>query len=227
MAPGPTLDGPRLPAASGGPADSLVVLLHGYGADGHDLIALGGAWQRILPGTAFVSPHAPEPCAMSPMGGHQWFPITRLEPSEMWTGVQSAAPVLEAFLDAELEEHNLTPDRLVLVGFSQGTMMSLHVGLRRAVAPACIVGFSGALTGPEHLPGQIKAKPPVLLVHGDADQTVPLSAMHMAAQTLGQVGVPVVWHTSHGVAHGIGPDGLELGGRFITDALAGRMAAKS
>ncbi len=223
MASSPSLNGPRVAPANGAKADRLVVLLHGYGADGNDLIGLAPHWQRLLPTAAFVSPHAPEPCAMSPMGGYQWFPISRLDPDEIWRGVQSAAPVLEAFLDQELERLGLDASRLALVGFSQGTMMSLHVGLRRKTAPACIVGFSGALAGPDRLPGDITAKPPVMLIHGDADQTVPIAAMHLAAQTLGQVGVQVQWHTSHGVAHGIAPDGLELGGRFLADAFAGKL----
>ena len=128
------IDGPRL-APKSGKADALVVFLHGYGADGRDLIDLGQQWQNWLPNVAFVSPHAPEPCGMSPMG-RQWFPLTMRDPSERWRGVVGARPSLDAFLDEELQRLNLTPDRLALVGFSQGTMMALHTGLRRAISPA-------------------------------------------------------------------------------------------
>ena len=140
------LDGPRLAPRSGA-ARQLVVFLHGYGADGNDLIEIGRAWQQSLPHAAFVSPHAPEPCGQAPVG-RQWFPLTFRDPNERWIGVNKAAPVLERFLDAELARHKLPPSALALVGFSQGTMMALHVGLRRAVAPAAIVGYSGLLVLP-------------------------------------------------------------------------------
>src|SRR5512132_4496513 len=165
----PELDGPRLePGASH--ARQLVVFLHGYGADGNDLIDIGRAWQDLLPHAAFVSPHAPEPCGEAPVG-RQWFPLTFRDPNERWTGVNKAAPILSAFLDAELKRRNLPPSALALVGFSQGTMMSLHVGLRRAIAPAAIVGYSGMLVIPEKgdldaFAGEIRSRPPVLLIHG-------------------------------------------------------------
>lgn len=218
------LNGPRLPAASG-KADRLVIFCHGYGADGNDLIGLGQHWQRLLPTAAFVSPHAPERCAMSPMG-YQWFGITRMTPDEMLKGVERAAPVLNAFIDAELARLELDASRLALVGFSQGTMMSLHVGLRRATPPAAIVGFSGALPGAEKLPQEIVGRPPVLLVHGDSDDMIPVQALHMAVNGLGVAGVTTRWHISRGVGHGIAPDGLDLAGQFLADAFAGKLKAE-
>src|SRR5262249_58470780 len=135
------LDGPRLEPRRG-PARQLVVFLHGYGADGNDLIDIGRAWQQILPDAAFVSPHAPEPCAQAPVG-RQWFALTFRDPDERWTGVNKAAPTVERFLDAELARRRLPPHSLALVGFSQGTIMSLHVGLRRPIPPGATVGRSG------------------------------------------------------------------------------------
>src|ERR1700726_5126871 len=140
------LDGPRLEPKSGA-AQQLVVFLHGYGADGNDLIEIGRAWQQYMPHAAFASPHAPEPCGQAAVG-RQWFPLTFRDPNERWIGVNKAAPILERFLDAELTRRALPPSALALVGFSQGTMMALHVGLRRAVAPAAIVGYSGMLVLP-------------------------------------------------------------------------------
>src|SRR5713101_6544387 len=142
------LEGPRLEPRSG-PARQLVVFLHGYGADGNDLIDIGRAWQGLLPQAAFVSPHAPEPCGQAPVG-RQWFPLTFRDPNERWVGANKAAPLLQHFLDAELKRRNLPPSALALVGFSQGTMMALHVGLRRAVAPAAIVGYSGLFVLPNN-----------------------------------------------------------------------------
>src|SRR5215510_1887633 len=163
------LDGPRLEPRSG-PARQLVVFLHGYGADGNDLIEIGRAWQGLLPEAAFVSPHAPEPCGQTPTG-RQWFDLTFREPNERWIGVNKAAPVLEHFLNAELASRNLPASALALVGFSQGTMMALHVGLRRATAPLAIVGYSGVFVvpsdgDPEKFAAEIKSRPPILLVHG-------------------------------------------------------------
>ncbi|HEY2070946.1 MAG TPA: dienelactone hydrolase family protein [Rhizomicrobium sp.] len=215
-----TLSGPRLPPAQG-PATHLVVLCHGYGADGNDLIGLAPYWQQLLPTVAFAAPNAPERCAGSPMG-YQWFPISRLDPQEMAKGVESAAPVLEEFLDAELARHGLPPERLALVGFSQGTMLSLQVGLRRKVA--AIVGYSGVLAGAP--PKLDAAAPPILLVHGDADPMIPPDALFHSAAALGRAGAAVQWHLSAGVGHSIDEVGLALGGMFLAMALQGELASR-
>jgi phospholipase/carboxylesterase len=213
------LSGPRLPPARGA-ATHLVVLCHGYGADGNDLIGLAPHWQRLLPTVAFAAPNAPEPCAGSPTG-FQWFPITRLDPSEMLRGVESAADTLNAFLDSELQRLDLPPERLALVGFSQGTMMSLHVGLRRAVKPAAIVGYSGVLAGAEQQQPVGPDAPPILLIHGDADPMIPVQALFVSAGALGRAGASVQWHVSPDVGHAIDPDGLALGGNFLAMGLRG------
>lgn len=212
------IDGPRIAPANGGPAGSLVILCHGYGADGNDLIGLAPYWQDMLPGTAFVSPNAPQRCEMSPMG-YQWFGISRLDPQEMYRGVLGAAPILDQFIDQELAALGLDESRLALVGFSQGTMMSLQVGLRRAKSPAAILGYSGALAGPERLAAEIRVRPPIMMIHGDEDEMLPAERMHAAVQALGQAGLDVQWHISQGMGHGIAPDGLRLGGEFIHRAL--------
>jgi phospholipase/carboxylesterase len=219
------LDGPRIEPRSG-TAKQLVVFLHGYGADGNDLIELGRDWQGVLPDAAFVSPHAPRPCGQAPMG-REWFPLFSRQPSERWDGVRAAAPPLDAFLDAELKRRNLPREALALVGFSQGTMMALHVGLRRAVAPAAIVGYSGILIMPndamsDEFAAQIKSKPPVLLIHGDADQMIPVQAVTHSAQGLAALDVPVEWHISPGIGHGIDQQGLRHGGEFLAKQFAGR-----
>ena len=216
------ISGPRLPPARG-KATHLVVLCHGYGADGNDLIGLAPHWQRLLPTVAFAAPNAPQPCdAGGP--GYQWFPISRLDPSEMLRGVESAAPVLEKFLESELARLELTPDRLALVGFSQGTMMSLHVGLRSAVKPSGIVGYSGMLAGPP--PPLAEDAPPILLIHGDADPMIPAGALFAAAATLGGAGAAVQWHMSPGVGHSIDEMGLVMGGAFLVAALRGSIRRK-
>ncbi|HZP10383.1 phospholipase [Methyloceanibacter sp.] len=213
------LDGPRLPPAAGGAAKQLVVFLHGYGADGNDLIGLGREWARILPHAAFVSPHAPEPCAMSPMG-RQWFNLTFRDAGELVRGVKHAAPALDAFLDAELKRLGLSPRALALVGFSQGTMMALGVGLTRNPPPAAIVGYSGALAALEALPGGPGVGPAILLVHGDMDQVIPVDAMFLAREQLAKAGLPVEWHVAEGIGHGIDGEGLRLGGAFLRQAFA-------
>jgi phospholipase/carboxylesterase len=216
------LDGPRIVPRDGA-VRRLVVFLHGYGADGNDLIELGRAWQQMLPDTAFVSPHAPEPCGQAPVG-RQWFALTFRDPDERWVGVNKAAPVLERFLDSELARHKLAPSALALVGFSQGTMMALHVGLRRAVAPAAILGYSGLFVlpnnaAPESIAAEIKSRPPVLLVHGDQDDLIPPQALFHASQALAALEVPVEWHMSTGVGHGIDGEGLRHGGEFLARQL--------
>ncbi len=214
-----SITGPRLPAQRG-QATHLVVLCHGYGADGNDLIGLAPHWQRTMPTVAFAAPNAPERCAGAP-SGYQWFPISRLDPSEVLRGVEAAAGTLDAFLDAELARLNLPPERLALVGFSQGTMMSLHVGLRRPVRPAAIVGYSGMLAGAGTSDVPVRDAPPILLIHGDADPMIPAEAMFVSAMALGKAGAAVQWHLSPGVGHGIDPIGLDLGGQFLTQAFRG------
>ncbi|GFO81573.1 MAG: phospholipase [Methyloceanibacter sp.] len=212
------LDGPRLAPAAGGAPKQLVVFLHGYGADGNDLIGLGREWAPLLPNAAFVSPDAPQPCGMAPMG-RQWFDLSLGDMSIVAAGVKKAAPALNSFLDAELERHGLTSESLALVGFSQGTMMALAVGLTRRAKPAAIVGYSGALATVEDLPPPGEA-PAILLVHGDMDEVIPVDAMIMAREVLGQAGLSVQWHVSRGIGHGIDGEGLRLGGTFLKDAFA-------
>jgi phospholipase/carboxylesterase len=201
-----------------------VVLCHGYGADGNDLIGLAPHWQRLLPTVAFVAPNAPERC---PGAGYQWFPISRLDPQEVRRGVESASAALNSFLDAELSRLRLSPDRLMLVGFSQGTMLSLHVGFRRETRPAAIVGYSGMLAAPETLPEVRTGAPPVMLIHGDADTMIPVQALFAAATALGRAGVLVQWHVAAGVPHSIDPQGLLLGGTFLAMALRGMLRRPS
>jgi phospholipase/carboxylesterase len=211
----PHLDGPRI-EPNGAPT-ALVVFLHGYGANGDDLIDLADGWQRRLPGAAFVAPNAPEEIPGMP-GALQWFPLTMRDPSERWRGVVAARPALDRFLDAELAHHRLGPDRLVLGGFSQGTMLALHVGLRRRTAPAAIIGYSGLLAGPEHL-GEIAARPPVLLIHGTEDDVIPVDALHIAREQLAAAGVAVEWHVRERLAHGIDPAGQQIAAHFMAQAL--------
>jgi phospholipase/carboxylesterase len=220
-----TLSGPRLPPARG-TATHLVVLLHGYGADGNDLIGLAPHWQRDLPGVAFAAPNAPEPCAGAPTG-YQWFPISRMNPAEMVRGVESAASLVNGFVDAELARLELPADRLALVGFSQGTMMSLHVGLMRATKPAAVIGYSGMLPGAENISQLPPGVPPILLVHGDADPMIPADAMFASASGLGRAGATVQWHLSLGVGHGIDPVGLAMGGDFLRMAFRGQLRPRA
>jgi len=220
------LTGPRL-APKSGTTKQLVVFLHGYGADGRDLIDIGKQWQQVLPDAAFVSPHAPEACTMSPTG-RQWFPLTMRDPHERWAGVTMARPTLDAFLDEELSAAGLDNSQLALVGFSQGTMMALHVGLRRARAPAAILGYSGVLVGPEHLTEATARNahgqtPPVLLIHGSEDEVIPVEALFDSAQALAKAEIPTQWHMSGGLAHGIDQAGLVHGALFLAKAFGLRL----
>jgi phospholipase/carboxylesterase len=210
------LDGPRL-EPRGHAASALVVLLHGYGANGDDLIGLGESWRGMLPHAAFVAPNAPE---MIPgmHGALQWFALTLRDPSEYWRGVAAARPALDGFLDAELARYRLPAGRLVLVGFSQGTMMALHAGLRRAQAPAGIVAYSGLLAGPEHI-AEATVRPPILIIHGEADDLIPVAALHAAREVLAEAGLPVEWHVRPGLGHGIDAEGQFMAAHFIAQVL--------
>ncbi|MBA5778650.1 dienelactone hydrolase family protein [Stappia sp. F7233] len=208
------LDGPRLSPFSGGPARSLVVILHGYGADGADLIELGRALAPAVPDAAFAAPNAPDVCEVW-AEGRQWFPLTMRDPGEYWRGVVGARALLDAFLDAELERHDLGNARLALVGFSQGAMMALHTGLRRKEAVSGIVAYSGLLAGPQHLGEAGEARPPILLVHGEEDDVVPPYHRGLAGQALSGAGYPVSSHGIEGLGHGIDPTGVQLGAAFL------------
>jgi phospholipase/carboxylesterase len=212
----PPLDGPRLEPR--GRTSSLVVLLHGYGANGDDLIGLADAWRDALPDTAFIAPNAPQ-TVPGMYGALQWFALSMRTPAEYWRGVVAVRPPLERFLEAELTRYRLAGERLVLVGFSQGTMLALHIGLRRAQSPAAIVGYSGLLVGAEHL-AEATARPPVLLLHGADDELIPVEALHGAREALAQAGLCVEWHVRPGLGHGIDPDGQALAGHFMARTLA-------
>ncbi len=208
------LDGPRLAPASGGPARQLVLLLHGLGADGNDLIGLAPYFAQALPDAAFVSPHAPFPCDMAPYG-RQWFSLQDRSPPVVLAGVRAAAPILNAFIDAELDRYKVADDRLALIGFSQGTMMSLYTAPRRAKPIAGVIGYSGALVGADLLPGEAKSKPPVLLVHGDADPIVPFQAMEAAASGLRRAGLTVETVARPGLPHSIDDEGIAAAAKFL------------
>jgi phospholipase/carboxylesterase len=186
-----------------------VIFTHGYGSNGDDLIGLGEHWRSLLPHTAFVSPHAPEPCPGAP-GGRQWWPVWSMDRR---LGVTGAAPALNAFIDAELTRYDLAEERLALVGFSQGTMIALHVAPRRPRRLAGVIGYSGALIPADE--SEIQSRPPVLLVHGDDDSMVPIAAFEAAKSDLTRLHFPLETHLSRGLGHSIDVPGLAAGGAFL------------
>ena len=202
-------------------ARRLVVLLHGYGANGADLLGLADPLMPHMPGTAFVAPDAPQPCAGAPMG-FQWFPIPWIDGSSeaaAKAGATEAAAALDAFLDERMQAEGVGPESTILFGFSQGTMMTLEVAPRRADAVAGLVCFSGRLIYPEALKAELSVRPPVLLVHGDADEVVPFGSMDEAGQALQGLGFDVYAHVMRGTGHGIAPDGLQVALAFMRDRL--------
>lgn len=213
------LSGPMLPPREA-PADSLVILLHGYGSDGADLIGLGQYWRGLLPHTLFVAPNAPSPCAINP-AGYEWFPLD-LEGDRALTrlvGADDARPVIAAFLEAVWAQTGIGPERTVLAGFSQGAMMALDVGLRQSPKLAGIVGFSGMLIAPERLAPEAGEKVKVALFHGAADEVVPVAGSREAERFLVENGYEVALHVTPGSPHTIPQDALELAGMFIARQL--------
>lgn len=225
------LSGPTLPAASG-TTKSVVVLLHGYGADGNDLIGLAPHLARALPDTTFYSPNAPFPCEMSPFG-RQWFSLAEYDPeflrrapetmsgalAAMAEGATKNASYIHDFMDHVMETHGVTADKIALVGFSQGTMMSLQAAPRREKQIAGVVGFSGALLGEAALAAELKTRPPMVLVHGTADPVVPIEASRLAKDTLSANGIEVSLHERPGLQHGIDEEGLGIALAFLTEHL--------
>lgn len=223
------LSGPHLPPISGEPATSIVVLLHGYGASGNDLIDLAPFFARAMPHTVFYAPNAPEPWEGGFGGAFQWFGLSDYDPdmvrrdplrmgemfNGMMEGAEKAATPLNRYLDQILETHELTESRMVLLGFSQGTMMALHVGLRRPTQLAGILGYSGALIGADRLASEIKSKPPITLVHGEADPVVPVQAMAAVEKALSAIEISVEAYAIPGLQHGIDGNGAQIGAAFL------------
>lgn len=211
------LSGPMLPPKSAGVPRQVVVLLHGYGSDGADLIGLAPYWQDALPDALFVSPNAPEQCRQL-ASGFQWFDVSfegdRLASRQM--GVVNARPVLVDFLRDLWAQTGVAPEQTILAGFSQGAMMALHVGLSLERPLMGIIAFSGAFLPPEGFGSEALAQPPVCLVHGDMDEVVDPELSADADVALRLAGFDVSYHVSEGVGHGIAPDGLAFATEFIT-----------
>lgn len=212
-------NGASLKPLSGAKPKQIVMLLHGFGSSGTDMISLAPHWQDRFPDALFLAPHAPQRCAMM-ASGYQWWGLSGFAPSALAAGAASAAPAINAFIERKLSEYDLNEADLALVGFSQGTMMALHVGLRRTNAVAGIVGYSGMLTSTSDIAKDDMAKPPVLLVHGSADPVVPFGAMPLAQQELQNMGIDVSTHMAQGLAHSVDPTGLEMGRDFLVKAFA-------
>ncbi|NKB45712.1 MAG: prolyl oligopeptidase family serine peptidase [Alphaproteobacteria bacterium] len=226
-----TLEGPSRPPISGGPAKQAVVFLHGYSADGNDLIGLAPYFSESLPDAAFYSPHAPEPGEVG--YGRQWFTLQGYDPemmrrdpartagafAVMYEGAKRSATSLNNYLDSILNDLKLPPERLALIGFSQGTMMALHVGLRRVPTIGGIVGYSGALLGSDHLKEDVQATPPLILVHGSADDVIPVTALSHMQQALDSQDITYTAHIVPNHGHGIEQMGATLGRTFLQQSL--------
>lgn len=206
--------GPGFGPKDGGRPRWLCVLLHGIGADGNDLIALAPLLADVLPEARFLAPHGPEPCDMAPMG-RQWFSLLDRSEAALAAGVRRAAADVEGFAGGALADLGLGAERLILAGFSQGAMTALFAGLRRAASPAAILAFSGALIAPAALAAEIRCRPPVCLIHGDADEVVPADSATVAEKALAEAGVPVECHVLEGLGHGIDEAALALAADFL------------
>jgi phospholipase/carboxylesterase len=213
----------KLPPLQGIAPKSVVIFLHGLGDRGDGgLLSIGQLWQRALPECEFLCPDAPFPFDQAPedFGGRQWFSLADRSPEKMEEGVLRAAPILNDYIDHVLATRNLPPERLALVGFSQGTMMALYVALRRAAPVACVIGYSGLLRGAATLKAEKKSSPPVLLVHGTADEVVPYGFLAEAERGLKDAGIGVETVTCPGLGHSIDDRGVTEGIKFLQRHLA-------
>lgn len=212
------LTGPRFEPEGEAPLKGLVIMLHGVGADGNDLIGIAPHLSPALPGVAFVAPDGPDPCDMAPFG-RQWFSLQNRDPEVMAKVVAEAGPVVDAFIDAEMARTGLPAGKIVLMGFSQGTMMSMYVAPRRAEPLAGVLGYSGALVNGSSLRTDTVSTPPFLLIHGEDDDVVPFEAMAAAKAALETVGIPCESIARPGLGHGIDNEGLVNGLAFMKQAL--------
>ncbi len=214
------LTGPGFGPPGGDNPEHLCILLHGLGASGNDLIALAPLLAEALPKARFIAPDAPEPCDMAPMG-LQWFSLRDPAAEALEAGVARAGLDVNAYIDDMLAGLGLGPERLILAGFSQGAMTALYLGLRRRVAPKGILGFSGALIAPEALVREIRCRPPVCIIHGKADDLVPVASATVAKEVLSGAGVPVECHLLEGLGHGIDDAALALAAAFLARVAGG------
>jgi phospholipase/carboxylesterase len=213
------LSGPSRPPVAGDKPGRLVILLHGRGSDGEDLLDLQRFWGRLVPQAEFISPNAPFPSEMAPRG-YQWLSTRDRDPDSVLAGVRATAPSLDAFIDEELQKRGLSESDAALVGFSQGAMMALYVGLRRARPFAGIIGYSGRPVAAHLLAEELRSYPPVLLVHGTDDTSVPFPSMTQAETDLRAAGVPVETLACVGTGHSIDQEGLLRGGLFLQQTLS-------
>lgn len=208
------LHGPEQAPRSGKPAKQLVVLLHGLGSDGADLLSLAPELSDTLPDAHFVSPNAPFNCDMAPFG-YQWFSLLSYDQNAMLEGAAAVAPILNHYIESQLARLKLKANKLALVGFSQGAMMALYIGLRHPQGCAGILGYSGALLDTPLRPDIIKSKPPVCIIHGMADPVVPYMAHANTQRELTAAGVEVQAHSFPLLAHNIDQRGMEIGQKFL------------
>lgn len=212
------ITGPERKPKSGNKAQQLVIILHGWGADGANLIDLADMWRDFLPDAYFIAPNAPEECEVNPYG-YQWFSLMDRTPSVMMAGLACAQKAVNELIDTKLAELDLPIDKCALVGFSQGTMTALHVGLRRAEPVACILGYSGALLATEELVTELASSPPISLIHGEVDDVVPFANLAAAEKTLKDFGLEVQTHPRPGLGHSIDMTGMEIGRKFLVEHL--------
>ena len=212
------ISGPIIEPSSENPPKQMIIFVHGYGADGNDLIGLANYFQSTLPEAIFLSPHAPEACSMNP-SGYQWFDLTSTDPAVLWSKILVAADHLNEFIDSKLLEYNIAEENLALIGFSQGTMMSLHVSLRRKNTMAAVLGFSGRLIGADLLKDDLISKPSIYLIHGDQDPMVPYQESLTAEKVLKEYSIDIKTHISEHTQHSIAEDGLRIGVDFLASKL--------
>ncbi|MCE9648712.1 MAG: phospholipase [Parvibaculum sp.] len=202
-----------------GQTDWLVVFLHGYGSSGADLMAFADYWQASMSTVAFAAPDGP---TATKDGGFQWVGKRPGSDPKLYDDAVAIQPAIDAFIDAELTRLGLDASRLALVGFSQGTLTALHIGLRRAQAPAAVLGYAGGLVGREYLAADIRSRPPVMLVNGELDELAPVYGMHVAVKALSEVGVVAAGQALPNLGHAVDAQALVLGARFLLSAFAYR-----